>query len=182
VRTERLWLRGWRPEDRDPFAALNVDPKVVEFLPGTLSRDASDALVDRIESEWDEHGYGLWAVEIPGVAPFVGFVGLSTAAFDAAFTPAVEVGWRLAPDAWGHGYATEAGRASLAHGFETIGVDEIVSFTARGNTRSRRVMERLAMHHDPGDDFEHPRVDRGSDLRHHVLYRLGRDDWMTAGD
>ena len=180
VRTERLWLRGWQPEDRDVFAALNADPKVVEFLPGTLSRAESDALVDRIESEWDEHGYGLWAVEVPGVAPFVGFVGLSTAAFDAAFTPAVEVGWRLASSAWGCGYATEAGRASLAYGFETMGLDEIVSFTARGNTRSRRVMERLAMHHDPGDDFEHPRVDRRSALRHHVLYRLARDAWVTG--
>ena len=177
VRTERLVLRGWRPDDRDAFAVLNADPAVVEYLPGPLDRAASDALAARIEEHWDQRGYGLWAVEVPGVAPFVGFVGLSRAGFPAPFTPAVEVGWRLARDAWGHGYATEGGRASLALGFETAGLDEIVSFTTVNNARSRRVMERLGMTRDPGDDFEHPNVTIGSPIRPHVLYRLGRDAW-----
>jgi RimJ/RimL family protein N-acetyltransferase len=180
VRTERLWLRGWRSEDREPFARLNADPKVVEYLPGALSRAESDALVARIEAGWDEYGYGLWAVEVPGVASFVGFVGLSTADFDARFTPAIEVGWRLAAPAWGSGYATEGGRAALTYGFADVGLHEIVSFTAQGNTRSRRVMERLGMRHDPADDFEHPRVAEGSHLRRHVLYRRDRDDRSTG--
>ncbi len=180
VRTERLRLRRWRPEDREPFAQLNADPRVVEYLPGALSRAESDALVARIEAGWYEYGYGLWAVEVPGVAPFVGFVGLSTANFDARFTPAVEVGWRLAAPAWGSGYATEAGRAALAYGFDDVGLNEIVSFTAQGNTRSRRLMERLGMRRDPADDFDHPRVAEGSHLRRHVLYRLDRDAWSTG--
>jgi RimJ/RimL family protein N-acetyltransferase len=180
VRTERLWLRRWRPEDREPFARLNADPMVVEYLPGALTRAESDALVARIEAGWYEHGYGLWAVEVPDVAPFVGFVGLSSATFEARFTPAVEVGWRLAPGAWGAGYATEAGRAALANGFDDVGLNEIVSFTAQGNVRSRRVMERLGMRHDPSDDFDHPRVAAGSHLRRHVLYRLDRDAWSTG--
>lgn len=176
-RTERLLLRGWRPEDREPFARLNADPAVVEYLPGALSRAESDALAARIEAGWAEHGYGLWAVEVPGVAPFVGFVGLSAARFAAPFTPAVEVGWRLAASAWGRGYATEAGRASLTFGFEDHDLGEVVSFTARGNARSRRVMGRLGMRHDPTDDFEHPNVPDGSPLRGHVLYRLSRAGW-----
>jgi RimJ/RimL family protein N-acetyltransferase len=180
LRTERLVLRGWRPEDREPFAALNADPQVVEYLPGALSRAESDALVDRIESGWENRGYGLWAVEVPGGAPFIGFVGLDHQAFDSPFNPAVEVGWRLAASAWGHGYATEAGRASLAFGFQQHGLEEIVSFTTRHNVRSRRVMERLGMRRDADDDFEHPSVAEGSPIRFHVLYRLGRDAWATG--
>jgi RimJ/RimL family protein N-acetyltransferase len=180
VSTERLLLRRWRPEDRDPFARLNADPKVVEYLPGALSRAESDALVARIEAGWYECGYGLWAVEVPGVAPFVGFVGLNRPTFDAPFNPSVEVGWRLASSAWGHGYATEAGRAALTYGFDDVGLNEIVSFTTRRNTRSRRVMERLGMRHDPADDFEHPSLPEGSPIRSHVLYRLDRDAWSTA--
>jgi len=180
LRTERLVLRGWQPHDRDGFAALNADPAVVEYLPGPLDRAASDALAARIEAQWDQRGYGLWAVEVPGVAPFVGFVGLSLAGFPAPFTPAVEVGWRLARPAWGHGYATEAGRASLRFAFDTLGLDEIVSFTTVNNARSRAVMERLAMTRDPTDDFEHPNVTIGSPIRPHVLYRVGRDAWRAA--
>jgi len=180
LRTERLVLRGWLPDDRDGFAVLNADPAVVEYLPGPLDHTASDALAARIEVNWKQRGYGLWAVEVPGVAPFVGFVGLSLAGFPAPFTPAVEVGWRLARPAWGHGYATEAGRASLRFAFDTLGLDEIVSFTTVKNGRSRRVMERLGMTRDPADDFEHPNVTIGSPLRPHVLYRVGRDAWSSG--
>jgi RimJ/RimL family protein N-acetyltransferase len=180
LRTDRVLLRAWRPADREPFAAMNADPEVVEFLPGPLDRAASDALADRCEAHWAREGFGLWAVELPGVAPFVGFVGLLRAVFAAPFTPAVEVGWRLARDAWGHGYATEGGKAALRFGFEVVDLDEIVSFTTRRNVRSRRVMERLGMRCDPSGDFEHPNLDADSPLRPHVLYRLGRADWSRG--
>jgi RimJ/RimL family protein N-acetyltransferase len=174
LRTSRLVLRRWRDDDREPFAALNADPVVMEHFPAPLSREQSDDLVDRIESGLEERGWGLWAVEVTGTAPFVGFVGLNPALFDAPFTPAVEVGWRMAREHWGHGYATEGARAALDFGFNTLALDEIVSFTTHGNTRSRRVMERLGMQRDPADDFDNPNVPPGHPLRPHVLYRLGR--------
>jgi ribosomal-protein-alanine N-acetyltransferase len=179
VRTDRLVLRDWQPGDDAPFAALNDDPEVMEFLPGRLDRVASDALAARFAANWGRDGFGLWAVEVPGVAPFVGFIGLNPAVFPAAFTPAVEVGWRLARRAWGHGYATEGARAALAFGFDTVGLGEIVSFTTRANRRSRQVMERLAMTRDPGDDFDHPSLAPDDPLRPHVLYRLTRDAWSA---
>jgi RimJ/RimL family protein N-acetyltransferase len=170
--TERLRLRGWQAADLAPFAAMNADPDVMEFMAGLLDRAASDALVARIESGWAENEFGLWAVERRSDRRFIGFVGLSRPSFEAHFTPAVEVGWRLARDAWGHGYATEAARAALAFGFERAGLEEIVSFTVPANERSRRVMERLGMTRDPADDFDHPRLPDGHPLRRHVLYRL----------
>jgi RimJ/RimL family protein N-acetyltransferase len=174
LRTSRLLLRRWRDDDRDPFAALNADAVVMEHFSAPLRGAESEAFVDRIERGFDERGWGLWAVEVPGTAPFIGFVGLNPVTFEAPFTPAVEVGWRLAREHWGHGYATEAARAALEFGFETLALDEIVSFTTQGNTRSRRVMERLGMRYDPADDFDHPNVQRADPLRLHVLYRLDR--------
>ena len=178
LRTERLLLRRWQDADREPFAALNADPAVTEFLPSPITRSDSDAMVDRIEAGFDENGFGLWAAEVPGVAAFVGFVGLSRPRFDAHFTPAVEVGWRLSAEHWGNGYATEGGQATLAFGFEVLDLDEIVSFTTVGNARSRAVMERLGLSHDPADDFDHPALAAGSPLRPHVLYRIGQDAWQ----
>ena len=174
LRTARLLLRRWRDEDRAPFAALNADPLVTEFLPGPLSRARSDALADRIAAHFAAHGFGLWAIEVPGQVPFAGFVGLAVPAFEAAFTPCVEVGWRLASACWGRGYATEGARAALAFGFARLGLAEIVSFTVPANVRSRRVMERLGMTHDPADDFDHPALPEGHPLRRHVLYRATR--------
>jgi RimJ/RimL family protein N-acetyltransferase len=174
LRTERLVLRRWRPSDREPFAALNADPRVAEHLGGPLSREASDAVAARIEAHFARHHFGLWALEIPGVAPFAGFVGLSAPAFEAHFTPCVEIGWRLAARHWGAGYATEGARAALAFGFEALGQPEIVSFTVPANTRSRRVMEKLGMRRDPAGDFDHPALPPGHPLRRHVLYRIGR--------
>lgn len=172
--TERLVLRRWRDEDRDPFAALNADPEVMEHFPAPLTREQSDALVDRIEAHLDEHGWGLWAVEVRESGRFCGFTGLARATFEAHFTPAVEVGWRLARWSWGHGYATEAARAALAHGFDRLGLDEIVSFTTTTNLRSQAVMQRLGMVRDEAGDFDHPNVPEGHRLRPHVLYRLRR--------
>jgi ribosomal-protein-alanine N-acetyltransferase len=178
LRTSRLVLRRWRDADRGPFAALNADPLVMAHFPSPLSREESDAFVDRIDSGLEQRGWGLWAVEVPGTAAFVGFVGLNPATFGAPFTPAVEVGWRLAHEHWGRGYATEGAQAALDFGFETLALDEIVSFTTHGNTRSRDVMDRLGMHHDPVDDFDNPNVAAGDPLRRHVLYRLDRVGWQ----
>jgi RimJ/RimL family protein N-acetyltransferase len=172
LRTSRLLLRRWVAADREPFASLNADPRVMEHFPSALSRDESDARADRIEAHFAEHGFGLWAVEIPGITSYAGFVGLNIPRFDAHFTPCVEIGWRLAVPYWGRGYAIEAARAALAFGFETLKLDEIVSFTVPQNVRSRRVMERIGMTHDPAGDFDHPVLPEGHRLRRHVLYRI----------
>jgi RimJ/RimL family protein N-acetyltransferase len=174
LQTPRLLLRRWRRSDRAPFAAMNADPAVMQFYPALLSAAESDALADAIEGALAARGFGSWALEIPGVAPFAGFVGLSVPSFAAPFTPCVEIGWRLARAQWGRGYATEAARAVLAHAWHAVGLDEVVSFTATGNVRSRAVMARLGMRHDPVDDFDHPRLPAGHPLRRHVLYRIAR--------
>jgi RimJ/RimL family protein N-acetyltransferase len=176
LRTERLVLRPWREDDLEPFAALNADPEVMRFFPATLDRERSDAMVGRISARLAEDGFGLWAAEVPGVAPFIGFIGLARPNFDAHFMPAVEVGWRLSRQYWGRGYAPEGARAAVAHGFGVIGLDEIVSMTIPANTPSQRVMQKLGMTRDPADDFDHPNVAPGP-IRAHVLYRLGRADW-----
>jgi RimJ/RimL family protein N-acetyltransferase len=174
IRTPRLLLRRWRETDLAPFAAMNADPRVVEHLPGPMTREASDAFVARIAANFVARGFDVFAVEIPGVAPMIGFVGLTVPRFESAFTPCVEIGWRVAPEHWGRGYATEAARASLEFGFTHLALDEIVSFTVPANVRSRRVMERIGMTHDPRDDFEHPALPEGHRLRPHVLYRIRR--------
>jgi RimJ/RimL family protein N-acetyltransferase len=171
LRTSRLLLRQWRQDDLDVFAALNADQETMRFFPAPLTRRQSDAFAERAERGIAELGWGLWAVEVVESSRFAGFVGLAAPRFEAHFTPAVEVGWRLARDQWGKGYATEGGRAAVAFGFDELGLEEIVSFTSVVNERSRRVMERLGMTHDPRDDFDHPSVSRGP-LRRHVLFRL----------
>lgn len=180
VRTARLVLRRWRDADLPPFAALNADPRVVEHLPGPLSRAESDRLAARADAHFDAHGFGPWAVEIPGEAAFAGFVGLFVPEFAAPFTPCVEIGWRLAAPHWGRGYATEGARAALDFGFAALGLAEIVAFTVPANVRSRRVMAKLGMTHDPADDFEHPALPAGHPLRPHVLYRLARAQWPSS--
>ena len=172
LRTERLLLRRWTDADRAPFAALNADPRVMEHFPSTLDREASDRWIDHMEAKWEADGFGLWAVERFEDRSFLGFTGLAAPSFTASFTPCVEVGWRYAFQAWGHGYATEAGRAALGFGFDVVGLDEIVSFTTVANARSIAVMERLGMRRDPDCDFEHPSVPVGHPQRLHVLYRL----------
>jgi RimJ/RimL family protein N-acetyltransferase len=174
IRTDRLLLRRWGPEDREPFAAMNADPRVMEHFPALLSREESDAAAARIEAHFERHGFGLWAVEVVGVAPFAGFIGLNTPRFEALFTPCVEIGWRLAAEHWGRGYATEGARAAVAFGFESLLLHEVVSFTAVGNLASRRVMEKIGMMRDAGGDFDHPLVPPGHRLSRHVLYRVSR--------
>jgi RimJ/RimL family protein N-acetyltransferase len=169
LRTERLLLRGWRETDLEPFAELNADPEVMRYFPAPLSRAESDALAARAAAMLAERSWGLWAVEHEG--RFLGFTGLAVPRFEAHFTPAVEIGWRLARFAWGAGFATEAATEVLRFAFEELRLGEVVSFTAVQNRRSRAVMERIGMVHDPADDFDHPAILAPSPLRRHVLYR-----------
>ncbi len=177
LRTSRLILRDWRDDDLPAFAAMNADPAVMAHFPSLLDRAASDALAARMRAHHAAHGWGSWAVEVPGEADFIGYVGLQPVSFDAPFTPAVEIGWRLARAQWGRGFATEAARAALGFGFERLDLPEIVSFTVPANARSRAVMERLGMTRDPAGDFDHPRLPDGHPLRRHVLYRMARARW-----
>jgi RimJ/RimL family protein N-acetyltransferase len=176
LHTGRVLLRRWRPEDRDPFVAMNSDPAVMEHFPAPMTAEETDAQIARIEEHFVQRGFGLWAVEIPGVAEFVGFIGLSVPRFEARFTPCVEIGWRLAAVHWGRGYATEGAAAALAFGFDALQLAEIVSFTVPANVRSRSVMERLGMTHDERDDFDHPLLPAGHRLSRHVLYRIRSKD------
>jgi RimJ/RimL family protein N-acetyltransferase len=177
---DRLRLREWRDEDLAPFAAMNADPEVVEFLPRALSRAESDEFAGRIRAHFRDHGFGLWATEEAASGALIGFVGLAIPRFEAPFMPCVEIGWRLARPFWGMGYATEGARAALRFGFERAGLEEIVSFTVPMNRRSRSVMTKLGMRTDPTDDFDHPSMPVGHRLRAHVLYRIARGAWRTA--
>ncbi len=179
MRTERLLLRRWQPSDLRPFARMNACPEVMEFFPARLTDAETRQMVARIESGFDEQGFGLWALELVDTGEFIGFCGLSRPRFEAAFTPCVEVGWRIARPHWGNGYAPEAAREAIRDAFERVGLDEIVSFTAARNRRSVRVMEKLGMARNPADDFQHPLLESGHPLRPHVLYRLSSAQWLA---
>ena len=174
--TARLRLRPWRDADLAPFAALNADPEVMRWFPSTLTRDQSDQLAGRIRARLAADGFGLWAVEVAASRAFIGFVGLAPVTFEAGFTPATEIGWRLARRHWGHGYAPEAARSALRYAFDELRVPEVVSFTTVRNRASRRVMVKIGMRHHPDDDFDHPRLEPGHPLRAHVLYRITTDN------
>ena len=171
LETQRLLLRRWRDSDRELFARINSDSRVTQFLPALLSRSESDHLADRIEAHFEQHGFGLFAAELREERTFIGFVGLSVPGFEAPFTPCVEIGWRIAAEYWNRGLATEGARATLTYGFDTLRLNEIVSFTVPANLASRRVMEKIGMTRAPEDDFDHPRLPEGHPLRRHVLYR-----------
>jgi ribosomal-protein-alanine N-acetyltransferase len=177
--TERLLLRGWRDADREPFAAICADAEVMRYFPGILSRAETDASVDRFQARFTERGYGLWAVEVRATGAFAGFVGLNPAPDEVPAAPAMEIGWRLARSIWGRGYAPEAARAVLDHAFGPLGLTELVSFTTVTNAKSRRVMEKLGMTHDPTDDFDNPGLKSWSDARH-VTYRLTAGAYRAA--
>lgn len=181
VRTRRLVLRAFEEADRDPFAALNRDPEVVRHLQGPMSRQRSDAMVDRVHHCWRQRGYGLWALELRGTGQFLGYTGLWPADFLPS-GPGVEVGWRLARSAWGHGYAAEAAREALRFGFEEVGLPEVVSFTAAGNSASLRVMQKIGLRRDPSRDFDHPNVDATAypELVAHLFYALTAEQWRLA--
>ena len=174
IETERLLLRTWLQADHEPFAKMNADPRVMEFLPACLSRAESDALADRIENHFRQHGFGLYAAELRSERRFIGFIGLFVPLFQAHFNPCVEIGWRLSAEQWGLGLATEGARAVVHHAFDPLGLDSGVSFTVPTNFRSIRVMEKIGMHRDPAEDFDHPRLPEGHRLRRHVFYRIQR--------
>jgi RimJ/RimL family protein N-acetyltransferase len=178
IERERLRLRQWIESDREPFARLNADPRVMEFLPSILDRAASDAMVDRLQTLIIDRGWGLWAVESKQDKQFIGYVGLHVPTADLPFSPCVEIGWRLAFEYWGKGYATEAAQAILKIGFEQLDLPEIVSFTTLNNHRSSAVMERLGMIRE-AETFEHPSLTVGHPLREHCLYRLSREKWHS---
>ncbi len=178
----RLTLRAWREADVEPFAAMFADPLVMEFLPTPSDRAGIEGIVGRIRAHFTEHGFGLWAAELKATGAFIGCIGLSRVNFEAQFTPAVEVGWRLASAHWNQGYATEGAKAALDFGFTRLRLAEIVSFTVPANRRSWRVMQRIGMTHDPADDFDHPRLEAGDPLRRHVLHRISRARWEEMSE
>lgn len=182
LRSDRLILRPWRDSDLPALARMNADPRVMEFMPAMLDRPASDAMTTRLQRHIEGQGFGFWAVEAPGVADFIGFVGLNRPGFAAPFMPCVEIGWRLLHEFWGQGYATEAAQAALHHGFVALDLAEIVSFTAVINQRSRCVMQRLGMQHYRAEDFDHPALPAGDALQRHVLYRLSRERWVRLSE
>ena len=182
IETARLVLRPWEEKDRQPFAEMSGDPEVMEHLMPLTPREASDAWIDRQMAHLSKHGFCFWAVEAKESRSFVGAVGLLQVGYEAHFTPAVEVGWRIARPFWGVGYAPEAAAASVRFGFETLSLQEVVAFTVPGNSKSRRVMDKLGMSHDSEDDFDHPRIPSDHLLRHQVLYRLPRDRWLSLVD
>ncbi len=177
--TERLVLRQWRDADRIPLAAINADPRVMEFFPARLDRARSDAQFDELQGHIDYNGWGFWAVEEKATTALIGFVGIQIPAPDLPVFPCIEVGWRLAANQWGKGFATEAAQGALRVGFDQLGLPEIVSFTSMANLRSREVMKRLGMR-DTGQTFEHPHVPEGHPLRKHCLYFLSRKQWQAA--
>jgi RimJ/RimL family protein N-acetyltransferase len=175
IEMSRLILRQWKPADKKPFARINADPRVMEFFPARLTRTQSDALVDKIESHFRKHGFGMYAAELKSNHAFIGFIGLNVPSFRAHFTPCVEIGWRLSAEAWGQGLATEGALAVLKYAREALRLQKLVSFTVPLNVRSRRVMEKIGMSHNSVDAFEHPQLPPGHRLRQHVLYRLRLD-------
>lgn len=175
--TERLRMRQWKLSDHEPFAALNSDPRVMAFFPSLLTRSDSDAMAEHCQSLIDERGWGFWAAESKATQEVIGFVGLHVPIPELPFSPCVEVGWRLAFQYWGKGFATEAARGALRVGFERLSLPEIVSFCAVHHLKSRAVMERLGMRES--DTFEHPSLPVSSMLRQHCLYRLSGKHWRA---
>jgi RimJ/RimL family protein N-acetyltransferase len=177
MRTKRLVLRHWRNSDRQPFARMNADARVMEFMPSVLSEEQSHSLADRIEAHFREHGFGLYAADLESGGRFIGYIGLSVPTFQTAFTPCVEIGWRLSREYWGQGLATEGAREIVRYAFEELNLQELVSFTVPANCRSLRVMKKIGMTYDPQEDFDHPQLPVGHSLSRHVLYRISYSRW-----
>ncbi|NWA26658.1 GNAT family N-acetyltransferase [Pseudomonas gingeri] len=180
LESARLRLRQWRDEDLPEFARMCADPQVMRYLPTVLDRLQSAALIGRIRGHFAEYGFGLWALERKDTGAFIGLTGLMQVNFDAAFTPAVEIGWRLAREHWGLGYASEAAWTALRCGFERLSLDEVVAFTNESNTASQKVMQAIGMHYDPQSDFDHPKLAEDHPLHRHVLYRISHGQWLKT--
>jgi RimJ/RimL family protein N-acetyltransferase len=177
--TPRLVLGTWSDDDAEGLLELSTDPEVMRHFPGPATREQIMGMVQKHRDNLAAGRPGLYAVHLGATGRFLGFVGLAVPSFEASFMPCVEIGWRLRRDAWGHGYATEAAQAALEHGFDTLGLPEIVSFTTVANEPSQAVMRRLGMHRDPAEDFDHPSVPVGHPVRPHVLYRLRAEEWRA---
>jgi RimJ/RimL family protein N-acetyltransferase len=180
LKTSRLILRRWKDSDLQPFAAMNADPIVMEHFPKTSTLEETKSMIERIETRFSENGFGLWAAEIISTQEFIGFVGLQRPTFEAPFMPCVEIGWRLAKQFWGQGYAPEAASGVLQDGFERILLDEIVSMTTTTNLNSMRVMQKIGMKTNPKENFQHPLVEDGHRLQEHVLYRISKEQWSRS--
>jgi RimJ/RimL family protein N-acetyltransferase len=179
ITTPRLVLREWKDSDSEPFALLNADPRVMEFMPNALTREESDVFIERIKAHFAKHGFGLFAASLGHDQKLVGFIGLTVRTFKTDFAPCTEIGWRLAAGYWNKGFATEGARAVLRHAFTTLNLPEVVSYTVPANVASRRVMEKIGLVHHQSEDFDHPNLPAGHPLRRHVLYRLGRSEWIA---
>ena len=179
LRTQHLILRRWKESDFFPFAGMNADQRVMEFMLGTMTEEETRQSIEGIKKHFDAHGFGRWAVEVAGSGQFIGFVGISIPPYTLPFRPCVEVAWRICAEEWGKGYAPEAAKEALRDGFERVALEEIVSFTTLTNLKSRRVMEKLGMRYCPSEDFDHPMVPEGHRLRRHALYRMGKADWSA---
>jgi len=178
IETERLYLRTWQASDAKPYFDINQDQKVIEFLLGSMTMEAVNQFMNAKNQQQVERGFTLWATELKATRELIGYVGLNYTDWEAHFTPAVEVGWRLGSRYWGNGYATEGAKAALEFGFNTIGLNEIVSFTVPMNNRSLRVMEKIGLRYDPKDDFRHPKLALDHPLSQHVLYRLKKENYQ----
>lgn len=175
METKRLILREWQERDRSEFSRMNANPEVMEFFPALWTVEESNAAFERLRKLSLERGWGLWVLEEKSSGKFVGFTGLNVPAFEAPFMPAVEIGWRLLPEFWNQGYATEAALKALWFGFNILKLEEIVSFTAVGNVKSQRIMEKIGMKRCMEKDFLHPKVPDGHVLKPHVMYVISRD-------
>lgn len=180
LESARLLLRQWSDEDLPAFAAMCADPQVMRYFPAPLSRLESAALIGRIRGHFAEHGFGFWALERKDSGAFIGFTGLAVVGFEAGFTPAVEIGWRLAREHWGLGYASEAAWTALRCGFDRLALKDVVAFTTASNQPSQKVMQAIGMHPAPSEDFEHPKLAGDHPLRAHVLYRINREQWLET--
>lgn len=180
LNSARLLMRQWRDDDLPAFAQMCADPQVMRYFPQPLSRMESAKLIGRVRGHFAEYGFGFWALERKDSGEFIGFTGLSVVGFEAGFTPAVEIGWRLAREHWGLGYASEAAWTVLGCGFEHLDLDEIVAFAAVNNLPSQKVMQAIGMRNDPADNFDHPKLPSGHPLRPHVLYRINRAGWLAT--
>lgn len=170
LQTPRLGLRTWKESDLDPFAQLNANPKTMQFYPSTLDRTASQKMLLRIQKQYQEFGFSVYAVDLLEQQQFIGYIGFMRPTFESYFTPCVEIGWRLDPKVWNQGLATEGALACLNYGFEQLKFKEIYSFTAAINKPSERVMQKIGL--QKIDSFEHPLLDKNSPLALHVLYKI----------
>lgn len=179
IETERLILRQWKESDRKIFSELNADPENMKFFPRPFNEEESHSFIDKTIEIIDRDGYGLFAIVVKETNQFIGFTGLAVPSYETHFTPCTEIGWRIHKDFWGKGFATEAARGVLEFAFNTLQLNEIVSFTSHFNTPSINVMKRIGMIHDQNGDFDHPRVEEGHKLRPHVLYRITSEDFSN---